>query len=250
MFNGLKLGSPLGSVTTDLVAKRPPLLLSMTSPLRPGHLAGGTTMTESAPLARLNASAPAVLPSMLQCDFGNLEREVHLLEAAGVPGLHLDVITTLPLDVHLMMVGPDRYLTQFRDAGADTLTIHVEASRDPAGDLRKIRELGISAGLTLNPSTPMTAIEPYLDHCDLILVMSVEAGFGGQKFNPVALERLRTLRDRLGSDFPLEVDGGVNKQTMQACADAGARLFVIGSAIFGQPDYASAVRELRTLAKP
>lgn len=242
----------------------------MTSSLRPGRFSGGITMTEPAPLARLNASAPAVLPSMLQCDFGNLEREVHLLEEAGVPGLHLDVmdgqfvpnftygmtivsavrkLTTLPLDVHLMMVEPDRYLTQFRDAGADTLTIHVEASRDPAGDLGQIRELGMAAGLTLNPSTPLSAIEPYLDACDLILVMSVEAGFGGQKFNPVALERLRTLRDRLGGDFPLEVDGGVNLHTIGACAEAGARLFVIGSAIFGQPDYASAVRELRGLAR-
>lgn len=217
----------------------------------------------------LRHSAPAVLPSLLQCDFGNLAREVQRLEEAGVKGLHLDVmdghfvpnftygmpiiralrrLTDLPLDAHLMMSNPQDYLEAFRDAGADLLTIHVEAVDDPRVVLDKIRQLGMGAGIALNPDTPLAQIESCLDVCDLVLVMSVQAGFGGQSFNEVALDKLRHLRESMGESQLLEVDGGVNRDTIAACAQAGAEYFVVGSAIFGEPDYAPVVRELTELA--
>jgi ribulose-phosphate 3-epimerase len=212
----------------------------------------------------LRKAAPGVLPSLLLCDFGNLEREVRRLEEAGAPALHLDVmdghfvpnltygmpivetvrrLTRLPVDVHLMIASPERYLSQFYDAGADVITIHREAVDDPRPVLEDIRNLGAGAGLALNPATPLEEIEPALDLCDLVLVMSVPAGFGGQSFHPVALEKLRRLRD-LAPHVLLEVDGGVNLSTVTDCAAAGAQLFVVGSAIFRHDDYAVQVRRL------
>jgi ribulose-phosphate 3-epimerase len=203
------------------------------------------------------------------CDFGNLAHEVELLTAAGVAGLHLDVmdghfvpnltygmpivaalrrLTDLPLDVHLMISEPGKYLKEFREAGADIISFHVEAVQNPRPLLAQIRELGAAAGLALNPQTPLSAVEECLDLCDLVLVMSVQAGFGGQAFDPVALDKLRRLRDLGGPDLLLEVDGGVNPSTIHGCAEAGAQLFVVGSALFRSPDYAAAVRELSGLA--
>jgi len=222
-------------------------------------------MSSPSPLAHLANASPAILPSLLLCDFGNLEREVTRLTAAGVPGFHLDVmdgvfvpnftygmtivaamrrLTSLPIDVHLMMVHPERYVEQFRQAGADGITFHVEAVEDPRPVLAQIRSLGAAAGLALNPSTPLSRIEAALDLCDLVLVMSVDAGFGGQKFNPIALDKLKTLRMRLPPGVCLEVDGGINSSTIAAAAQAGAELFVVGSAIFGQSDYQKAVSQL------
>lgn len=221
-------------------------------------------------LNRLRASAPAILPSLLLCDFGNLEREIRRLEAAGVPALHLDVmdgdfvpnftygmtivaalrkLTQLPLDVHLMISQPGRYLQQFRDAGADLITFHIEAESNPRPLLAKIRESGAAAGIVLNPQTPVSAISESLDLCDLVLVMSVQAGFGGQKFNPVALDKLREIR-RLAPQVLLEIDGGINNETIPAAAQAGAQLMVVGSGIFAHADYTAAVTKLRTLASP
>lgn len=226
-------------------------------------------MSTSQHLARLRRSAPVILPSLLLCDFGNLEREVARLTEAGVFGLHLDVmdghfvpnftyglpivaalrrLTDLPLDVHLMISEPERYLAQFRDAGADILTIHVEAAADPRPLLTQIRDLGAGAGLALNPQTPLSVVESCLDLCDLALVMSVPAGFGGQPFHPVALDKLRRLREIGGPDLVLEVDGGVNEQTIHECAAAGAQLFVVGSALFRAASYSAALRELSALA--
>ena len=221
--------------------------------------------------ARLRAARPAILPSLLASDFANLEREVRLVEAAGVAALHLDVmdghfvpnlsigvpiveavrrITDLPLDVHLMIADPAKYIGAFRKAGADVLTIHVEAVADPRPLLDEIRGLGALAGLSLNPPTLLEAIEPSLGHCDLVLVMSVMPGFGGQKFDAVALEKLATLRDRSDSDALLEVDGGVGPDTVGACAEAGAELFVAGTAIFSTHDYAATIGRLaKTAAK-
>ena len=220
--------------------------------------------------ATLRAAGPAVLPSLLLCDFGNLEREIGRLVAAGVPALHLDVmdgdfvpnltygfpivqavrrLTDLPLDVHLMISTPLRYVERFVEAGADIVTIHVEAAANPRETLERIRSLGAAAGLALNPETPLSAIDSCLDACDLVLVMSVRPGFGGQEFEPVALDKLRTLRARLGADAVLEVDGGVNESTIASCAAAGADLFVVGSAIFGNTDYKASVRTLRDLAQ-
>jgi len=222
-------------------------------------------MSERANVAKLRNAAPMVLPSLLLCDFGNLEREVRKLEEAGVGALHLDVmdgsfvpnltygmpiveafrrLTDLPLDVHLMIVEPERYVEHFFDAGADVITIHVEAARDPARTLRRIRELGAGAGIALNPDTPLSAIEDCVSLCDLVLVMSVPAGFGGQSFHEVALDKLRRLRDTLDGRVMLEVDGGVNGSTIERCAEAGARYFVVGSAIFNHADYGPVVQAL------
>ncbi|MBP87211.1 MAG: ribulose-phosphate 3-epimerase [Planctomycetaceae bacterium] len=220
-------------------------------------------------LLSLRQSAPAVLPSLLLCDFANLEREVRQLERAGVQALHLDVmdgrfvpnltygmpivealrgVTDLPLDVHLMIDEPASYIKQFHRAGADIITIHVETTQEPVTLLQQIRDLDCGAGIALNPGTPLERIESCLGHCDLALVMSVDAGFGGQSFQPVALEKLQSLRQMVGDEVLLEVDGGVNKETVRDCFDAGAQLLVVGSAIFQQPDYAAAVQNLTNSA--
>jgi len=214
-------------------------------------------------------AAPAILPSLLQCDFGNLEREIRLLEEANVAALHLDVmdgrfvpnltygfpiveacrkLTELPLDVHLMIEAPRRYIKRFHEAGADIMTVHVEAVADPPAVLNDIRALGCGAGITLNPDTPLAAIEECLPLCDLVLVMSVEAGFGGQSFRAEALDKLRRLRGLVGEEVLLEVDGGVNENTIGDCAAAGAQLMVVGSAVFRHATYAPIVNTLTELA--
>ncbi|MBL9123828.1 MAG: ribulose-phosphate 3-epimerase [Planctomycetaceae bacterium] len=203
------------------------------------------------------------------CDFGNLKREIRRLEETDVPTLHLDVmdghfvpnlsyglpvvetvrrLTKLPLEVHLMIDNPREYIRRYRQAGADLITIHREAVADPRQALEAIRDCGAIAGMALNPGTPIAALECCFDLCDLVLVMSVEPGFGGQKFERVALSKLRELRARLGSEVLLEVDGGVNDATIAECAAAGADLLVVGSAIFKHSDYLARVRELSRLA--
>lgn len=212
---------------------------------------------------------PVVLPSLLLCDFGNLQREIEAVEAAGARALHLDVmdghfvpnltygltiveavrkLTELPLDVHLMISNPEAYLESYVDAGADLVTIHREAVEDPRPLLQRLRERGVGAGLAYNPPTATADVIPYLDLCDLVLVMSVMPGFGGQKFDRTALEKLRELQRLAAPGLRLEVDGGVNAETIQACAEAGATWFVVGSAIFNTPDYAHSVNALTQLA--
>lgn len=225
-------------------------------------------ITDMAPpfdIGRLRSNRPVILPSMLLCDFGNLEREVRLLEEAGVQALHLDVmdgcfvpnfsygltivkafrqVTELPLDVHLMMVHPENYVTQFCDVGANVVTIHAEAVDDPAPVLQAIRDSGAAAGLALNPQTPAEQVANVIELCDLVLVMTVQAGFGGQKFQAGPLAKLETLR-ALAPDLVLEVDGGVNDASIESCVAHGADWLVIGSAIFGQPNYAEAISRLQ-----
>lgn len=212
-----------------------------------------------------NAS-PAILPSLLMCDFANLEREVRRLEEADVKVLHLDVmdgvfvpnltygmpivaalrkITDLALDVHLMIADPAKYATQFIDAGADSITFHIETHPAPEDLLLRIREQGVLSGLAINPLTEFAAAERFAELCDLFLVMSVQAGFGGQTFNPVALERLSKLHEKFGDKLLLEVDGGVNDATIQSCVQAGADLLVVGSALFKHDDYRQAVARLQ-----
>ena len=209
--------------------------------------------------------SPVILPSLLQCDFGDLKGEIAKLESANVRGLHLDVMdgvfvpnltygmpivsglrrhTDLPLDVHLMIAEPSKYIAQFVDAGADCLTIHAEIEEDHLEVLQQIREHQVGVGLAVNPTTPLAKIEAALPLCDLLLVMSVEAGFGGQTFNPVALDKLKTLKESQ-PDLLLEVDGGVNVATIESCHSAGASLLVVGSAIFGKNDYLAAMTQLR-----
>lgn len=220
-------------------------------------------------LAELHAGVPLIGPSLLAADFGHLAREVQALEAAGAQILHLDVmdghfvpnlsfgipvieavrrLTKLPLDVHLMISNPERYLEAYRRAGADLLTIHIEAVPDPRALLGEIRRLGAVPGLSLNPPTPVSTMAPYLDEVGLVLVMSVMPGFGGQKFQTVALDKLRWLRQHARPDVLLSVDGGVNSETIGSCVRAGAGLCVTGTALLGSDDYRKRLAELRNLA--
>jgi ribulose-phosphate 3-epimerase len=227
-------------------------------------------MSRQAVLNRLLNATPLIAPSMLKCDFGNLRREMELLESADVSVLHLDVmdghfvpnlsygpvvierlreLTDLPFDAHLMISDPDRYLADFLAAGCDCVTIHIEAVPKPGPLLERIREQDACSGLALNPGTPVEAIRPYLSLCDLVLVMSVEPGFGGQKFQPVALDKLRRLREWIPQKTLLSVDGGIGPATIGEAAEAGAGVFVVGSAIFDTPDYGDAVRALSGLVR-
>jgi ribulose-phosphate 3-epimerase len=206
---------------------------------------------------------------LLACDFSRLAEEIGAVEKAGAEFLHLDVmdghfvnnitfgpvlvkaidrLATVPLDTHLMIEHPERYLGPFLDAGADILTIHVEASSDPRRDLRAIRARGKKAGLSLNPDTPLASIEPFLEELDLLLVMSVVPGFGGQSFMDAVLPDLAKaakLRERLGLTFAIEIDGGINPETAARSREAGADILVAGTAIFGSQDYDAAVAAIR-----
>jgi ribulose-phosphate 3-epimerase len=220
--------------------------------------------------SRLLDSAPLIAPSLLAADFANLGGEIKRLEQAGAQVLHLDIMdghfvpnlsfglpvieairrsTVLPLDVHLMIAEPGRYLKAFREAGADLLTIHIEAVDDPSPLLEEIRSLGAGTGISLNPPTPVDRIEPYLDACDLVLTMSVMPGFGGQEFQTVALDKMRRLRSIAGDGLLISVDGGVNSQTIARCAQAGANFFVTGTALLGHADYGTRMQQLRRLAQ-
>ncbi len=226
-------------------------------------------MTSNHHLAEFRGASPLVLPSLLMCDFGNLEHEIRRLEAAGVQGFHLDVmdghfvpnlsfglpvvevirrLTDLPLDVHLMISNPEQYVSRYISAGANLLSFHAEVVEDAGALLEEIRTAGVGAGLAINPPTPVEAIETALPACDFVLVMSVMPGFGGQSFDQVALEKLRDIRSKTGDQFLLEVDGGVNESTIAACVEAGADLLVVGSAITSQSDYQASVEKLTRLA--
>lgn len=221
-------------------------------------------------LTKLHFAAPVIGPSLLACDFADLRHEIRQLEEAGARILHLDIMdghfvpnisfgvpvveavrrsTELPLDVHLMLSEPARYVAAFRRAGADMITVHIEAVPDPRELLNEIRATGAVAGLSLNPPTPLYKVEDYLEYCDFVLVMSVMAGFGGQEFDPVALEKLSRLRKLAGPGFLLSVDGGINRQTIGRCAAAGADLLVAGSAVFSEDNYGQIITELKNLAE-
>lgn len=220
-------------------------------------------------LQSLGQQTPLIAPSMLKCDFGNLHREVQLLESAGAPLLHLDVmdghfvpnlsygpmvierlreLTSLPFDAHLMISDPAKYLDEYLRVGCDMITIHIEAVPDPGDILKQIRDAGALAGLALNPKTAVDAILPYTDLCDLVLVMSVEPGFGGQAFIPDVLEKVRRLRTEVSPETFLSIDGGIGLSTIEQAAAAGANLFVAGSSIFDTPSYKTAISELRQKA--
>jgi ribulose-phosphate 3-epimerase len=225
--------------------------------------------TREAMLSHLRTTRPAIAPSMLKCDFGNLHRECELLDAAEVPLLHLDVmdghfvpnlsygpmvierlreLTSTPFDAHLMISDPARYLDEYIRAGCEAITFHLEAVPQPVELLREIRRRGVVAGLAINPETPFSAAEPFLQECDLFLVMSVHPGFGGQKFIPDVLSKVSQARAAGGSDLIISMDGGVGRSTIAACARAGTDVFVAGSSVFDEPDYAAAVAALREIA--
>src|SRR5215510_13058162 len=211
-----------------------------------------------------------ILPSVLSADFRYLGQQVQEVEQAGADGIHLDVMdgrfvpnitigpfiveavrktTTLPLDVHLMIVEPERYLGDFARAGADILSIHQEACPHLHRTIQQIKQLGKRAGVVLNPSTPLSTLEEILTDVDVILLMSVNPGFGGQSFIEASVDKVRRLRrllDERGTHAELEIDGGIDPQTAPRVVTAGATMLVAGSAVFHAPGGAAAgVRQLR-----
>ena len=219
----------------------------------------------------MSANPVLIAPSLLASDFSCLADEIRRAEQAGADWLHLDIMdghfvdnisfgpavvaairghTTLPLDVHLMIEHPDHYLPRFVEAGASTITVHVEAEakHEVAGTLAEIRAAGCRAGLSLNPATPFSALEEHLPHIDLLLVMTVHPGFGGQAFRPDMMEKVRKARawkEKRDNGLDIEVDGGIKPETAQLCIENGANILVAGTSIFRAPDYAAAITELR-----
>ena len=211
-----------------------------------------------------------IAPSLLASDFGRLTEEVQAVADAGADWIHIDVMdghfvpnitigprfveavrsaTSLPLDVHLMIDRPERYIEEFVKAGASTVGIHVEACPHLHRTVAQIRETGARASVTLNPGTPASAVEPVLADVDQVLVMTVNPGFGGQKFIASTLPKLETLRSWIRDrDVTLEVDGGIGEETIAAAARAGANAFVAGTAIFEAPNYKDAIAALRKAA--
>lgn len=211
-----------------------------------------------------------IAPSILSADFARLGEQVALVEGAGAGLIHVDVmdghfvpnitmgplvvsaltrVTRLPLDVHLMITDPDRYLDVFAKAGAATISVHVEAAPDLRRTLDRIRELGARAGVAINPATPVEVLAPVLDAVDHVIVMSVHPGFGGQSFIAGSLDKVRAVRALVGPSVEVEVDGGVDLSNAAAIAQAGASILVAGASVFGQPDPAAATRALRVAAE-
>lgn len=220
--------------------------------------------------SKLNTSLPVIAPSMLKCDFGNLHREVELLEAAEASVLHWDVmdghfvpnlsygalliervrpLTKMFFDAHLMVSNPAKYIDEYIKAGCDSITVHIEAVPDPQYILDHMKKSGVVPGLAISPKTPVEMIEPYLESCGLILVMSVEPGFGGQSFMESSLPKIKQLKKMAAKETILSVDGGVGMETIAEAAAAGANYFVVGSALFSQADYSIAVNDLVEKAK-
>jgi ribulose-phosphate 3-epimerase len=217
--------------------------------------------------------APRIAPSILAADFARLGEQVALVEAQA-DLLHVDVmdghfvpnltigmpviaslreVTDLPLDCHLMTLNPDAYLEELKAAGADLVTVHMEVFPNPVTVAARARDVGLGFGLVINPPTPAEAVEPFIELADMVLVMSVNPGFGGQKFMPEVLgklERVRKFVDSAGLATDIEIDGGIDMTTIRSARDAGADVFVAGTSVFQTKDPAAAVEELRTAITP
>ncbi|CAK8724105.1 ribulose-phosphate 3-epimerase [Candidatus Electrothrix laxa] len=213
-----------------------------------------------------------IAPSILSADFSRLGDEIRAIEEAGAEVVHIDVmdghfvpnitigplvvkaarrVTDLPLDVHLMISDPDSYIKDFADAGADWITVHVETCIHLHRTLNFIRNLGKKAGAVLNPATPLSTLDYVLEEVDLVMLMSVNPGFGGQGFIESTLKKcseLRSMLDKVNPEAGIEIDGGISPKTIGRMAEAGANIFVAGSAIYGQDDYAAVIEEMKKLA--
>jgi len=214
-----------------------------------------------------------IAPSILSADFSRLGDEIRAIEAAGADYVHIDVmdghfvpnitigplivdavrkVTSLTLDVHLMIENPDRYIPDFAAAGADIIVVHAEATSHLHRSIQLIKSLGKKAGVSLNPATPLNALDYVIEDLDLVLLMTVNPGFGGQSFIDACLPKIHSLRamlDRRGSEAELEVDGGVKPANIARISHAGADVFVAGSAVFGASDYAATISEMKRLAQ-
>jgi len=214
-----------------------------------------------------------IAPSILSADFSRLGEEIRAVDQAGAEVIHVDVmdghfvpnitigplvvkavrqVTAKVVDVHLMIENADRYLESFAEAGADWITVHVEACPHLHRTVTRIRELGKKAGVVLNPATPLETLDFILEEVDLVMLMSVNPGFGGQSFIPSTLRKISRLKkriDELGLNVGIEIDGGISSATITLVAEAGANIFVAGSAIYGKTDYQSVIKELRGLAE-
>ncbi len=210
-----------------------------------------------------------ISPSVLACDFTKIGEEVRDIELGGADMVHLDVMdgvfvpnisfgfpiieglrkkSSMLFDVHLMIDKPERYIDKFIDAGADILTFHIEATDKTAEILERIRERGVRAAVSIKPNTEAEAVYPYLDKCDMVLVMTVEPGFGGQSLIPATLDKVKKIKAealRLGLDIDIQVDGGVGPANAKACRDAGANILVAGSSVFRAEDRKAAIDALR-----
>lgn len=207
-----------------------------------------------------------ISPSILSSDFSRLAEEIAAVERAGADMLHLDImdghfvpnitfgpaivaaikkVASVPLDVHLMIENPDNYIDDFASAGADILTIHVEACMHLQRAMRQIREKGMKSGAALNPSTPVENLAYVVDDLDMALIMSVNPGFSGQKFIPQVMEKISRTRKLVGAKIDIQVDGGVTPDNAADVAKAGANILVAGSAVFSKPDYGKAIAALK-----
>jgi ribulose-phosphate 3-epimerase len=220
-----------------------------------------------------NAIKKIIAPSILSADFSRLGEEIAAIEKGGADWVHVDVmdghfvpnitigapvvaslrkITRLPLDVHLMIQDPDKYIEKFAKAGADIITVHVETSPHLHRSVQFIKDQGCKAGVSLNPATSLATLDHILSDVDMVLIMTVNPGFGGQEFIPSVLPKIKRLREKInekGIGVDIEVDGGVNINTISKAAQAGGNIFVAGNAVFTTPDYGKTISELRRLAE-
>ena len=221
----------------------------------------------------VNGIKKIIAPSILSADFSRLGEEIAAIEKGGADWVHVDVmdghfvpnitigapvvasirkITKLPLDVHLMIQNPDKYIEKFAKAGANIITVHVETSPHLHRSVHFIKDQGCKAGVSLNPATSLSTLDHILSEVDLVLIMTVNPGFGGQEFIPSVLPKIKRLREKIsekGIGVDIEIDGGVNLSTIGKAAQAGGNIFVAGNAVFTTPDYGKTISELRRLAE-